>query len=121
MGLSQGGESFPKRARLTKRSEFLALARHGRRVHASHFVVLSKANDMEQNRLGVTVTTRVGNAVVRNRIKRLVREFFRRRKETILHGHDIVVIAKRGAEELSLGEVTAELETALSQGRSRQR
>jgi len=76
---------------------------------------------MGQNRLGVTVTTRVGNAVVRNRIKRLVRESFRRRKEAALHGRDIVVIAKRGAEELSLGEVTAELETALTQGRSRQR
>jgi ribonuclease P protein component len=121
MGLSRGGESFPKRARLTQRSEFLSLSRHGRRVHTSHFVILSKANDAEQNRLGVTVTTRVGNAVVRNRIKRVVREFFRRRKEPILHGQDIVVIAKSGAEELSFGDVAAELDTALSQGKSRQR
>ncbi|MGH7769011.1 MAG: ribonuclease P protein component [Candidatus Binatia bacterium] len=121
MGLSRGGESFPKRARLIKRSEFLTLSRHGRKVHTSHFVVLSKVNDREQNRLGVTVTTRVGNAVARNRIKRLVRESFRRRKEPTLHGQDIVVIAKRGAEELSQSEVADELETALTQGRSRQR
>jgi ribonuclease P protein component len=121
MGLSQGGESFPRRARLTKRSEFLTLSRHGRRVHTSHFVVLSKVNGMEQNRLGITVTTRVGNAVVRNRIKRLLRESFRRWKEPASNGQDIVVIAKRGAEMLSLSEVAAELQTALTQGRSRQR
>jgi ribonuclease P protein component len=121
MGLSRGGESFPKRARLTKRSEFLTLSRQGSRIHAVHFVILSKANDTGQNRLGITVTTRVGNAVVRNRIKRLVREFFRREKGRIPQAQDIVVIARRGAEKLSLSEVSGELRTALNQGRSRQR
>ena len=61
------------------------------------------------------------NAVVRNRIKRLVREFFRREKGRIPQAQDIVVIAKRGAEKLSLSEVSGELRTALNQGRSRQR
>ena len=121
MGLPQGGESFPKRARLTKRSEFLTLALQGSRIHAVHFVILSKANDSGRNRLGITVTTRVGNAVVRNRIKRLVREFFRRETGRISQAQDIVVIAKKGAEKLSLGEVAGELRTALTQGRSRQR
>jgi ribonuclease P protein component len=118
---SRGGEDFSKRVRLTKRSEFLALSREGRRAHSSHFIVLSKTNDLGENRLGITVTTRVGNAVIRNRIKRLVREFFRREKDQTLRGEDIVVIAKRGAETLSLSEVAGELRPALNHGRSRQR
>jgi ribonuclease P protein component len=121
MGSPQEGESFPKRDRLTKRSQFLTLSRQGRKIHTSHFVILSKGNDLQQNRLGITVTTRVGNAVIRNRIKRLVREFFRRHKGQSSTARDIVVIAKRGAETLSLSEVAGEIRTALTQGRSWQR
>ena len=116
MELSQTRERFPRRSRLTKRSEFLTLSRLGKRVHTSHFVVLSQGNDTGENRLGITVTTRVGKAVTRNRIKRLVREFFRRRRGDAPHARDIVVIAKRGAEKLSLSEVAGELRGALDQG-----
>jgi ribonuclease P protein component len=121
MEVPRGGEGFPKRFRLTKRSEFLTLSRRGNRTHAAHFVILSQPNDTGQCRLGITVTTRVGNAVIRNRIKRLVREFFRRERSRIPQARDIVVIARRGAEELSLSAVAGELRAALSQGKSRQR
>ena len=121
MEVSRGKESFPKRARLTKRSEFLSLSQKGKRIHTSHFIVLSMANDMGEDKLGITVTTRVGNAVTRNRIKRLVREFFRRQSRETSRAQDIVIIAKRGAEKLSLSEVGGELGAALAQGRSRQR
>ncbi len=117
----RGGEDFPKRVRLTKRSEFLTLSREGRKVHTSHFIVLARINDAGEKRLGITVTTRVGNAVVRNRIKRLVREFFRRHRERIARPEDIVVIAKMGAEKLTLGEVAGELQTVLIPGKNRQR
>src|SRR3954469_6425325 len=115
MSPAAGGEGLPKRARLTKRSEFLTLSRKGKRLHTSHFIVLSKGNDVGQSRLGITVTTRVGNAVVRNRIKRLVREFFRRRKE-MMQANDVVVIAKQGADRLSLEEVAGELDGVLTRG-----
>jgi ribonuclease P protein component len=121
MELSQEGEGFSKRSRLTKRSEFLTLSRLGKRVHTSHFVVLSKSSDLGRSRLGITVTTRVGNAVVRNRIKRLVREFFRRRKDAMSQAQDIVVIAKSGAEKLSLNDVAAELQNIFTQRRSQQK
>ena len=116
-----GREGFPKRARLTKRSQFLTLTREGKRVHTSHFIVLTRINDAGETRLGITVTTRVGNAVARNRIKRLVREFYRRHRDRISQAEDIVVIAKMGAEKLTLGEVGNELRPAMIQGQSRQR
>jgi ribonuclease P protein component len=114
------GEGFPKRARLTKRSEFLTLSREGKRVHTSHFIILSKVNDAGLSRLGITVTTRIGNAVIRNRVKRLVREYFRRHKK-MLPSNDIVVIAKQGADRLSLLDVESELSRVLSVEKFRQR
>lgn len=114
--LSRGQERFPTSARLTRRSEFLALSREGRRVHTSHFVVLSKNNDKGQSRLGVTVSARVGKAVVRNRIKRLLREFFRRHRYEIPAQRDFVVIARKGAEKLSLSAVEGELRGAFFAG-----
>lgn len=119
--IDRRGEDFPKSARLKKRSQFLTLAREGQRTHTPHFIVLSKVNGAEQNRLGITVTTRVGNAVVRNRIKRWVREFFRRERTAIAGARDFVVIAKKGAENLSLSEVAGEIRTALIHGKNRQR
>jgi ribonuclease P protein component len=119
--MAAGGERFPKKARLTRRSEFLNLSRGERKVHTSHFVVISKTNDKGANRLGITVSARVGKAVVRNRIKRLLREFFRRHRYEILPRRDIVIIARKGTEKLSLGELTQELAGALTHGGSRQR
>ena len=108
-----GPERFSKRARLLRRSEFLNLSRTGKKVYTSHFVVLSKTNDKGENRLGVTVSARVGKAVTRNRIKRLLREFFRRHSREVSSPQDIVIIARKGAGELLLDEVTKELRGAL--------
>jgi ribonuclease P protein component len=119
--LFQARERFPKRTRLTRRSEFLNLSREGKKVHTSHFIVITKANDKGENRLGVTVSTRVGKAVVRNRIKRLLREFFRRHRGEFSLYEDIVIIAKKGAGELSLNEVSSELSKAFADQGSRQR
>jgi ribonuclease P protein component len=69
-----------------------------------------------QSRLGITVTTRIGHAPARNRIKRLVREFFRRQKNRMTQSSDIVVIAKQGADRLSLAEVANELGRVLTRG-----
>lgn len=110
--MSVGGESFPKRARITRRSEFLNLSRSGKKVYTSHFVVISKTNDKGESRLGVTVSASVGEAVIRNRVKRLLREFFRRHRHKIPAHRDIVVIAKKGTAELSLVEVAEELQGA---------
>jgi len=111
--LSRGRESFSSRARLTTRKEFLTLSRGGKKIHTPHFVILSKANDKGENRLGVTVSAKVGNAVVRNRIKRLLREFFRRHRQGLPGHRDYVIVAKHGAGEISSYQGTKELRNAL--------
>lgn len=102
-------ESFPKEARLTRRSEFLLLSRGGRKFYTPHFILIRRDNDHRGKRLGVTVSSKVGNAVVRNRVKRRLREFFRRGRENFRAGQDAVIIARRGAGELSHSAMTGEL------------
>ena len=114
--LPPDGEKFPKRARLTKRSEFLNVSSGARRIHTPHYIVISKPNDKGESRLGITVSAKVGKAVIRNRIKRHLREFFRRHRREIPSHQDIVIIARRGAEKLSLEEVTGEVTEAVIRG-----
>lgn len=111
--MSQASLRFPKTRRLRKRPQFLEIARRGRRAHTRHFLLQALAAGPGPGRLGVTVTKRVGNAVVRNRIKRRVREAFRTSPVLRDSGLDLVVIAKTGAQRLAPVDVAMELRQGL--------
>jgi ribonuclease P protein component len=104
---------FPPRHRLRKRHEFLALQRDGRRQTVPHFVVITRAKEQPPSRLGITTSRKVGNAPTRNRIRRLVREVFRRHRHTIVPPRDVLVIARPGAGSLEYTDVDHELTRAL--------
>jgi ribonuclease P protein component len=105
--------SFPKTARVRRRREFLTLQRNGRRRHTEHFVVIRCPTDAPDSRIGITVSSRVGNAVIRNRVKRFVRELFRVHRRSFVPAQDLVVIAKPGADALSYAQAATELSRAL--------
>lgn len=75
--------------------------------------MISKPNDRTETRLGITVSGKVGNSVVRNRIKRQVREFFRRQRAELAPGRDLLVIARSGAAQLPAEAIRAELERVM--------
>lgn len=102
--------SFPRAARVRKRPEFLRIQALGRRVPTRSFVLLLYAREPHGARLGVTVSRRVGNAVVRNRVKRLVREAFRATRRLFADDLDLVVIVRRAVPEASLWTVLGEWE-----------
>jgi ribonuclease P protein component len=81
----------------------------GRRVSAPHFTFLVAAG---LGRLGLVVSKKVGNAVARNRVKRLCRQCFRTFAGFVPADVDLVVIARPGAERLGLADVTREWERA---------
>jgi ribonuclease P protein component len=108
---ARAGEGFPKAARVRRRREYLTLGRTARRVHVQHFVLLFQPRS-GPTRLGITVTKKIGGAVERNRVKRRVREAFRRDPHRLLEGHDLIVIAKPGATALASADVARELATA---------
>jgi ribonuclease P protein component len=109
------GEGFPRAARIRRRREFLALSRAGERRHTPHFIVLARRRS-GCARLGVTVSRKVGGAVSRNRIKRRVREVFRRHPERLLPSHDVLVIARVGAAATTFEQVRHELAAAAMRG-----
>jgi ribonuclease P protein component len=95
--------------RLRKRFEFGRARDQGRRVHTQSFVLLLRPNQLDRSRLGLTVSHKVGNAVRRNRIKRLLREVFRQHRSLFPAAADVVVIAKAGCAPGGLSQVRGEL------------
>jgi ribonuclease P protein component len=92
------GRRITKEMRLRRRADYVAVQSDGKKLHGRHVLVLAqKRHDPAlPGRLGITVTKKVGNAVVRNRIKRLVREWLRLH-DWVPTGWDIVVVAKDSA------------------------
>lgn len=108
------GEILRATDRVKRRGDYLEVQAHGRRVQARHFVVIVQprplgAGPESPTRIGVTVTKKVSGAVGRNRVKRLVREVFRRNRDRFPAGCDVVFIARAGAEGLDYETVLAEV------------
>jgi ribonuclease P protein component len=91
-------------ARLRRRREFLEVQRRGRRVFSGELLVLALASGSRWARIGITVSSKVGNAVERNRVKRWVREGWRELAAD-LPPVDLVVIARPAALAAGLGGV----------------
>lgn len=106
--------SFPRIERLLNRKDFVNLNRSGKRHGTAHFTVISKQNGLGMNRLGITVSKKIGNAVKRNKVKRLIREFYRLNKHRFSQGYEIVIVAKKGADELIFRKLTEELDGIIS-------
>lgn len=95
------------------RREFLSLQQRGKRLYSQHFVVIRAPASGKRSRLGITATRRFGKAVVRNRMKRILREFFRRHQAQITPAQTILIIPKVGADTLDFVQVAEELERVL--------
>jgi ribonuclease P protein component len=105
--------AFPKLCRIRKSWEYQRVWKMGCRLHTPHFILLLAENGAIDSRLGLTVSRKVGNAVKRNRVKRLVREFFRQYKKNFPVKVDFSVVAKKGAASLSAAKLNAEIKRAL--------
>jgi ribonuclease P protein component len=111
--MAGGRNRFPPSARLRKRSDYIAVQGSGRKVHTQHFLVLVRRQE-GSGRVGITVSKKVGNAVTRNRVKRLVREFVRQTRWIPEHC-DLVIIAKRSAAEIDFAELSRDLQNHRNQ------
>lgn len=84
-----------KTAKLKKRNQFVEIANKGRKIVSSGLILQFKENALDINRVGFTVTKRVGNAVIRNRVRRRLREVVRLGLPAFdKTGYDFVIIGR---------------------------
>ncbi len=103
---------------LSRRADFLA-ANRGLRVARPGFVLLVRPNGLETMRYGITVTKKIGNAVVRNRMKRRFRELLWELLPNLgLPGHDHVLIGRDSGVERDFAKLREELGAALERAKA---
>ena len=110
------GMTFPRQSRLVRRGEFDAVYRACKRRSSSHFTVFFRANELPQSRFGVSIKRAVGGAVVRNRIRRRLREIVRCHRGEIPAGWDIVIHPKVAVAKAPFAALTADLLRLLQSG-----
>ncbi len=94
---------------IKKNRDFRRLYSAGKTAANSLLVVYCRRNKLAINRLGLTVGTRIGKAVKRNRVRRLIREAYRLREGDLRRGYDIVVVARTRAAEATYWQIDAAL------------
>lgn len=115
--MTDGAARLRRTDRLRKSKDFQRISRQGARRASAHFVIIvGKQRPEEAGErplLGITVSRKVGSAVERNRVKRRIREWFRRNRDRVDREGAVVVIARRGAPELDAAATARELGSLL--------
>ena len=110
---------FPKSRRLLRKPDFSRVFDNGFRVQARFATLLLNPNDTGHPRLGIVASRKLGDAVRRNRAKRVIREVFRRTDAHASAPVDLVVIPRRELLTAAFSDVEADLTGALRRGASR--
>jgi len=115
--VSNAGSARPRASgRLSHSAEFERVYRHGRSSGNRHLVLYAFANSAAARpRLGLSVSRKVGNAVQRNKVKRLLREAFAHAEPRLVAGQDVVLVARPTAHELAEREGLRGVETSLTE------
>ncbi len=115
-------QSLPKERRLRKRAEFQQVYQEGVRIPGRYFALFFRQTDADAlGRFGLTVSRKVGKAVVRTRVKRLLRESMRQSWDRLPAGSEAVFHAWPAISEAELGAVQSEVRRALDKAARRSR
>ena len=103
-------QSFGKQERIRRKNDYLRIYRQGVRGYSEHFTWIILKNPEGNRRLGITAGKKAGKAFMRNRIKRLLREYFRLHKSRLPEGCDLVITARPRMPYMTYVDVSRELE-----------
>jgi ribonuclease P protein component len=99
-------QKFPRDVRLVRKSDFDTVYRAGKRRSSSHFTVFLRANELPLSRFGFSIKKALGGAVVRNRLRRRLREVVRCHRQEIPAGWDIVIHPKSSVAKAPIAALT---------------
>lgn len=94
---------------LKKSSDFRTVYKNGKSYANKYLVMYILENNQNKNRLGISVSKKVGNSVVRHHLTRLIRESYRLHEKVFNSGLDIVVVARNSAKDCSYHEIESAL------------
>jgi len=101
------------RERITRARDFERIRSHGRRYRVGPFIMIVAENELGYRRIGVSVSRKAGKAVVRNRIRRVIKEYFRLNKEKFPPSSDILFICREPVGDFGLGRFAELIEPVL--------
>lgn len=100
--------------RVKKNKEFQEAFKKGKSVANRQFVVYVLSKPGQENfRIGLSVSKKIGNAVVRNQVKRYVRQSFHEFQERVIPGNDYIIIARKPVADMGMQEIKKSLEHVL--------
>lgn len=105
-----------KKGRVTKNSEYKKVFEDGESVATRGLVLYKIKNGQQETRAGFIVSKKIGNAVVRNRIRRLLKETYRNYVNETAKGYDLVFIARSPAATFDFTQAAAEMKRILKRG-----
>lgn len=109
-------EIMKKKGKITRSSDFRRVFQAGKSLATRNIVLYYRKNQLNESRVGFIVSKKLGNAVKRNRVKRVLREGYRHLAGKIISGYDMVFVARFRAVTLPAGQAGAEMEQLLLKG-----
>ncbi|MFH1728979.1 MAG: ribonuclease P protein component [Pseudomonadota bacterium] len=92
-------QKLNKKNKIKKRNDFINIKKEGSKKRADNILLLFRKNEKNKARIGIIVTKKTGNAVIRNKWKRSIREIFRKKFKTKYIGYDLLFIVTRKKDE----------------------
>lgn len=105
-----------KEEKVRKNSHFRYIYRKGKSISNELLVLYIIKNGKNINRVGISVSKKIGKSVVRNRVKRLIRECFRKNKDNIKKGYDFIFIARKKAAESNYYDIDESIKYLMKKG-----
>jgi len=111
-----GLERFPREERLTQKRQFMDIYEHGDKWVNAHFVCYAVRRAGQRRKMGLSVSRKVGGAIVRNRVKRYIREVYRTHRAQLRDDVQLVIVARHVSARLEYHECEASIRDLFRKG-----